>query len=159
MQLREDWRLFQERRQARLHERKWGMLIQGMITCPMLTFPRNLHWRRWPNSPVTTPPSLASQAAKLPKGKSPDSLGRKIPLTRRFGGPSTRRFSRCHANQNLRVNLRVELVGHKTSLIVRVWLRVHTEVYTEVKQLGPGGRREFDVSIFETTFETSVWSR
>ena len=51
------------------------------------------------------------------------------------------------------------LNDHKTSLIVRVWLRVHTEVYTEVKQLGPGGRREFDVSIFETTFETSVWSR
>ena len=83
-------------------------------------------------------------------------LGRKLPLTRRFGGPSTRRFSRCHANQNLRVNLRVELVGHKTSLIVRVWLRVHTEVYTEVKQLGPGGRREFDVSIFETTFGVSA---
>ena len=37
----------------------------------------------------------------------------------------------------------MEFVDHKTSLIVRVWLRVHTEVYTEVKQLGPGGRREY----------------
>ena len=51
------------------------------------------------------------------------------------------------------------LNNHKTLLSIRVWLRVHTEVYTEVKQLGPGGRREFDVSIFETTFETSVWRR
>ena len=51
------------------------------------------------------------------------------------------------------------LSDHKTSLSIRVWLRAHTEVYTEVKQLGPGGRREFDVSIFETTFETSVWRR
>ena len=37
------------------------------------------------------------------------------------------------------------LNDHKTSLSIRVWLRVHTEVYTEVKQLGPGGRRGFDV--------------
>ena len=51
------------------------------------------------------------------------------------------------------------LKGHKTSLSVRVWLRVHTEVYTEVKQLGSGGRRGFDLKISETTFETSVWSR
>ena len=51
------------------------------------------------------------------------------------------------------------LNDHKTSLSIRVWLRAHTEVYTEVKQLGPGGRREFDVSIIETTFETSVWGR
>ena len=33
------------------------MPTQEMITCPMLTFPRNLHWRRWPNSPATPPPS------------------------------------------------------------------------------------------------------
>ena len=32
-----------------------------------------------------------------------------------------------------------------------------TEVDTEIRQLGPGGRRGFDVSIFETTFGTSVW--
>ena len=29
--------------------------------------------------------------------------------------------------------------------VFRVWLRVHTEVCTEVKQLGSGGRRGFDV--------------
>ena len=38
------------------------------------------------------------------------------------------------------------------------WSRL-TSLWSEVKQLGPGGRREFDVSIFETTFETSVWRR
>jgi hypothetical protein len=69
MQLREDWRLFQERRQARLHERKWVMPTQEMITCPMLTFPRNLHWRLWPNSPATPPPSLAPSRQASEKKK------------------------------------------------------------------------------------------
>ena len=33
----------------------------------------------------------------------------------------------------------------KPSLSIRVWLRVHMEVYTEVKELGSGGQRGFDV--------------
>ena len=48
-----------------------------------------------------------------------------------------------------------------------MWLRIHTEVYTEVKQLGSPGwpmwiRRIgihdcYCARLFETTFETSVW--
>ena len=30
-------------------------------------------------------------------------------------------------------------------VVFHVWLRVYTEVYPEVKQLGPGGRHGFDV--------------
>ena len=55
----------------------------------------------------------------------------------------------CHMNQRQKSfvwrKTTFALNDRKTSLSIRVWLRVHTEIYTEVKQLGSGGRHGFSV--------------
>ena len=71
-----------------------------------------------------------------------------MPLTRRLQngeGPPRRHTNTSRAKVVFRRKTAFALYDHHVFVVFRVWLRVNTEVYTEVKQLGSGGRRGFDV--------------